>query len=308
MANRKELKEIIKSHIKNNKLNAHFNRPNFIKKHKLENFEKDLIMVTSFLDENTDKKIRMFCVLNDIFEYPKCQYCHKIVKKFWKNLCDGWFAKFCSRKCSCLVNNPHDFMTEQTKQIRSQKLSKALSGRKMNEEWKSKLKSAANDPEVTKKKEKTNLKRYGVSNPGVLGARASKSGRRYIKKFLKDNNINESCTYFDGGGITNKEFYVIINGKPASYDLVVFESSFAANNRDFTKIKLILEYHGPWHYKKYDVIERGSELSSPYQNSVTIKESFEWDKRKREYINRYAKFYVYWSKTKELEIYEPTGY
>ena len=61
---------------------------------------------------------------------------------------------------------------------------------KLSDDWKNKLKVAANSNEVKNMKQSTCFDRYGTKNPGVLGAYSSKSARDYIVKLLAERNID----------------------------------------------------------------------------------------------------------------------
>lgn len=156
-------------------------------------------------------------------------------------------------------------------------------------------------PEVVLRRKKTNLERYGFENPGVLTSGASKAAREYIKSFIKDNNYSEDQCYYDGGGITGREYFqqiydpVTKQYKFVRYDLVVF-------NKEKTQILLVLEFNGPWHVTFEEMSSNPLGRGCPFKRGVKIrKDVYEHDLLKIKHIAKFCpKVLIYWLKTKTL--------
>ena len=166
-----------------------------------------------------------------------------------------------------------------------------------------KLKDSANKESVKNKKIKTCEEKYGIKNPGVMGAYASKSAYLFIKKFIEDNNINDALCYYKGGGINGKEYYQMIYDDVkskyiyVSYDFVLFKDD------KLKEIDMVLEYNGPWHYTKEEVELDPKGNSSPYKNSKSKMEVYEFDIKKLSHIPASKKL-IFWEKTKKMEIFK----
>ena len=147
--------------------------------------------------------------------------------------------------------------------------------------------------EIQDRKKLTNIGRYGFSSPmknkeisakavatkiangGFDSSNSSKEATMYIRNYiLKKSYILDQCAYADYD-LGLHEWGIYRNGRWMLYDLVVFEIGFRG---DKTKIIEILEYHGPFHYTKEEVEQRGNELAYPWKtNKTTIKESYDRD-------------------------------
>jgi hypothetical protein len=167
--------------------------------------------------------------------------------------------------------------------------------------------------EIIKEKSKqTNFNKYGVSfamklpevaqksvetrfkNNNYIKSTSSEEARNYIKAYIKERNYKlNQCAFSDTeNGLY--EWGYQYEGKWILYDLVVFEEGFRGNK---DKIIEILEYHGPFHYRENDVIERGDEKATPWMKSkMTIKESYEIDKLKEKFAKSLTMNYnVIWA-------------
>ena len=142
-------------------------------------------------------------------------------------------------------------------------------------------------------------------NPGVLGAYSSKSAEKYIREFIKENNIRENCCYFKNGGISGREYFLNLFDEKIdkyiylSYDLVVID--------EFRNIILALEYNGPWHYRKCDVDIDPNGPSTPYIKSRSKIESYSFDILKLNLIFEKCKnVKIYLEREKIIEEYDGT--
>lgn len=269
---------------------------------KLEKLMSTLLFYTSFLEESKFLlSLRFHCIENNLINYPICE-CGKLIKKNFNGV---HFNKFCSQNCANKYTNS---------------LKEGVYGKEMSEkiwktrrenghgtlsiEHKDKLSKAHKTKETQEKFKQTCLKKYGVENPGVLGAYSSKSGEKYIREFLNDRNISEKRCYFKNGGINNKEYFQMIYDESKqkhvyfSYDLIIFK------NEDLKEIELVFEYNGPWHYNKEDVLIDPNGPSIPYKtNKLTKKETYIKDKLKLDHINC-DNILIYWEKSEKLQKYE----
>jgi hypothetical protein len=287
--------------IKNGKPNNLINRNFFVNKHII--IFQNIFYYTDFLRDNVKISERLYCIINDLIDNKKCECGEKIIK--FKNFILG-YNQYCSQSCSNRHTN-HKRDKEIYKLIGHKiSITRILNGTyNVTDETKKKQSKSALDPIVKQKKELTNIKKYGVSNPGVLGAYSSKSAENFIRNYIKENNINENLCYFKNGGANKKEYYQIIydekNGgkKYVSYDLTIFK------DEELTIIDKIIEYNGPWHYRYDDYINRPNEPATPYQNSKTIKETYNFDILKNNHIFALGyDLFIYWEDTKTLLKYD----
>lgn len=71
---------------------------------------------------------------------------------------------------------------------------------------------------------------------------------------------------------------------------------------------MVLEYNGPWHYKKLDVDMDPDSPATPYPNSKSKIETYNFDILKLNLIfDRCSDVRIFWEKDKKLEIYNGTG-
>ncbi len=154
-------------------------------------------------------------------------------------------------------------------------------------------------PIVKEKIVQTSLEKYGVSSPMHVPEIAQKSVatriknnsfcrsnhsiecRDFIRTYIKEKNYDlDQCAFSDSENNLHEWGYHI-EGRWVLYDLVVFERGFRG---DKNRIIEILEYHGPFHYTKQDVLERGDQKATPWKTkAITIKESYEIDKLKEKF-------------------------
>lgn len=243
--------------------------------------------------------LRIYCIENNINNYPKCE-CGKTITKIFKNL---KFNKFCSQSCANKYTNyekENVYGKEMSEKIWETRRKNGKGN--LSKEHKEKLSKAHKTNETKDKFKQTCLEKYGVENPGVLGAYYSKSGEKYIRNFIDSRNINEENCYFKNGGRNGEEYFQMIFDKNKnkhvyfSYDLIVFD--------DNDKIELVLEYNGPWHYSKKDIIKDPLSPSTPYKNNkLTKKETYEKDKLKLDHINC-DNILIYWEQKDKLQKYE----
>jgi hypothetical protein len=286
-------------------LHYHHNRVYFVNRVGQE-FYYSVVKHTEFCGEIASFAERIYCVVNNVTALPICQ-CGKKIYKFTRRgtIKDWGYNAYCSQKCANRYTN-YKRSAEFYHNIgaKTSATRKRLNSYKLND----KQRALWWTKEANAKRQQTNIKRYGVANPGVLGAFYSKSGLKYIQQFLIDNQIDDDCCYYKGGGCTGKEFYQMIecDGKKRyfSYDLVVFKNAESAKSANVKDIMLVLEYNGIWHYKSSDVIGKENEPSHPYPNAPSKINVINSDKIKLNHIAQYTpKILIYWLKTKKLEEY-----
>lgn len=258
----------------------------FVQKYDLIPLIKSIMFYTQSF--NISFVERVYRVYHDNYERCMCINCHIAPVNF--NKFTVGFNKFCSFRCNAVYNKPITKLTDESKLRRSHKLSRARLGKKFTDEWKENLKRAANDPLTKQKKQDTCENLYGTRNPGVLGAYSSKSATEFIKYYLAANDIDiESCMFKDSNG--SKEFWQMVfvpvlgKHKYMSYDLVIFDSPESKIAKDLTKIVSVLEYNGPWHYTKDDILGCEKEPATPYRsNRFTKQQVYEFDNLKIKHI------------------------
>lgn len=277
----------------------------YIDKHNLNRLYRSIEWLTKERSNITLVE-RIYRVYNDCYDDVYCTHCNKNKTTFDK-FTTG-FNKFCSTSCSTSFNTPSKFLTDESKLQRSNKISKFRKGMKLTDEWKAKLKVAANNDDVKNKKQLTCLHRYGVKNPGVLGAYSSRAAQEYIINLLSQRNIDLNRCMFKYGD--NKEFWQMIyvpflnKKRYFSYDLIVFSTVDAVIQKDLTKIDLVFEYNGPWHYKPLDIIGVEQLPATPYPgNKFTRLQQIELDRLKIEHIAKFSpkEILTYWERIKVLE-------
>jgi len=296
--------DLIRDHLitKNGKsLSPIYTRQCYIDNHNLIPLYQSIKYITSHLPNITLVE-RIYRVYNKQLGNVFCKQCNKQITKFDK-FTTG-FRSFCSYSCNARYNTPSKFLSEESRQERSKKLSQSRLGLKLNDDWKLKLKTAANNPKTINQKKSTCLLKYGTSNPGVLGAYSSRSAQEYIISLLQKRNIDTNLAYFK---TTDKnEFWQMIyvpflnKMKYFSYDLIVFSTKDAVIDKDLTKIDLVLEYNGPWHYTNEEILGVEYEPATPYKsNKFTKLQQFELDKLKLNHIRQFnpKEILVYWERT-----------
>lgn len=130
--------------IKNWKLNNNIQNPIWWKSKWFSNWYEEVYQKTSFLNEDVKIVERIYCILNNITEIVKCDYCKKNNVKFRKF--SFWYSKNCSQKCAAL--NP----------ISIEKLKKTC----LKKYWTT---STFASKEIRKKAKITCLKKYWTENP-----------------------------------------------------------------------------------------------------------------------------------------------
>ena len=163
----------------------------------------------------------------------------------------------------------------------------------------SKMKIACRNPSVIRQRRETLLKRYSTSNTLGIQPRFSKMAYDYIKKYIKQNNIDERCCYFARGGINNKE-YVYFDAekqKHIMFDLVVIDNKTK-------EIDLILEYNGPFHWTINEASADPNSSATWFKtNSMTKFESYRHDQYKLNIAKKISKnVIVYWLRDGRVEL------
>lgn len=102
----------------------------------------------------------------------------------------------------------------------------------------------------------------------------SKPALEFIQLFMLKHGIENKVAYYHNGGKTGYEYsrgIRNINGvwKYAFYDFVSVD--------EIGNVQFILEINGPWHYSKEDAITNPNKPATPWSDSKTIKESYNWD-------------------------------
>lgn len=216
------------------------------------------------------------------------------------------YRPFCSSRCNATHHTPSKFLTEEQRQTKSEKMSCALKGRKMSVEWRQALSTAAKRSDVKHAKAKTCKERYGVENPGVLGAFSSRAATDFIKRFLAFMEIDEDRCMFKAEG--KREFYqnIVVSWSDkqryVSYDLVVFRTHEGCVRADMSDIELVLEYQGPWHYRPWEVMDE-RQPATPYPNSLTKAQILEIDDRKRYAFDGSIIYLLYWADTATFNLH-----
>lgn len=139
-----------------------------------------------------------------------------------------------------------------------------------------------------------------IADGKLTVGRQSKQAIDYIISFLLENNIPESKSYYFKGGRTGDEWITCVldpaTGKKqvVSYDLVTYDQT--------DSIDVILEVHGPWHYRLEQVQEDPHGYATPFAaDKITKVQSFNKDVLKLNHALDIAKrVYVYWLDTKTL--------
>ena len=162
--------------------------------------------------------------------------------------------------------------------------------------------------EIAERKKQTNIQRYGVEYPtqnssivakavstkisrgGFTKSNSSKAATLFIREYIKSKGYDiTQCAYADIE-YNLHEWGIYHNSRWILYDLVVFEQG---HRGDKSKIIEILEYHGPFHYSRQDVTDRGETRAYPWKsNNTTIKESYEQDMMKEQLAKSLTENYL----------------
>jgi hypothetical protein len=267
---------------------------------------------------NSSTKIKIICPLHgEFYQYPLdhiknyngCKKCSKL-KAIQTNLKRyGVENPFQSEEIKNKIKqkNLEKYGVEnpsQSSEIKKKKIKTSLKNYGVENPTQSEI--------IKQKSKQTNMEKYGVSyamkhpkvaqksvetrfkNNNYIKSTSSREARNYIRQYIKEKKYKlNQCAFSD---IENGlyEWGYKYKGRWILYDLVVFEDGFRG---DKDKIIEILEYHGPFHYKENDVIERGDEKATPWINSkITIKESYDIDMLKEEFAKSLNVCYsVIWS-------------
>jgi hypothetical protein len=161
-----------------------------------------------------------------------------------------------------------------------------------------KMKLACQNPSVSKRRRETLISRYSTANTLGIQPRFSKMAYEYIKNYIKQNNIDESCCYYARGGINNRE-YVYFDSDRQKH--IMFD--FVIINAETREIEVILEYNGPFHWTIDDILRDPNSLSTWFKtNSMTKLESYDHDQYKLNIAKKISKHVtVYWLRDDRIE-------
>lgn len=266
---------------------------------------------------NTSTKIKIICPLHGSFyQFPNdhlrgfngCKECGKLKRQ---KTCIEKYGVSCVFESELIkdkikstnlekygVENP-----SQSVEIKQKKIETSLKNYGVEHPLQSEI--------VKNQIKETNLEKYGVDSPMKILEISQKSvatriinntfcrsnysleARNYIRTYVDKKGYSlDQCAFSD---IENNlfEWGFYYKDRWILYDLVVFELGFRGNKNYILEI---LEYNGPFHYTKKDVIERGNFPAYPWKSKkITIKESYEIDKIKEEFAKSLTKnFTIIW--------------
>lgn len=265
----------------------------------------DLLKITNFLSENSHYAERIYCLLNDIKERPLCEHCGGMVK-FPHHLRkeERGYRRFCSTKCS---NNNENVQKEKSKTcvanygVDNPSKSKIIHNRKVKTIMENYGGFMCGSPIIKEKIYKTNLEKYGFIHPSknkkvkrkikkshierykndyykLFSCNHSKSATKYIKKFIKDNSIDENlCLYGNDELKIKKDVY-----NEYFFDLVVFKSLDGLMLKNIEDISIILEYDGCHWHPNIDQAITFSDVKIPRMNK-TYREKYRKDLLKKKF-------------------------
>jgi hypothetical protein len=136
-------------------------------------FLKYVIQMTPFLDNTSDIPFRLFHIRNNLKSQITCKYCSKKLKKIR--------ISFCDKKCSAFYSNSDPNIKNKKSKSISHSYSK---------------KTDAEKRAISKKREDTNIERYGVTNNLHIPEVEQKIINKWIEKYgcdrpSKNSNIKE---------------------------------------------------------------------------------------------------------------------
>lgn len=303
----KELKDKIISFgiVKNGMFNRSCSRPDRELFHKLKSLENDILLYTDFLPNNTSIIERVYYIVNGYNEILTCNIndCENIPQ--FINFKRG-YNKYCSKKCyyNDVCNQRHwtESRSDEDKEKIFKKIVETRRGNGSYHPSKStRIKMSESAKKSMDRKRETCKKKYGVTNPGVLGGNSSNSARSYIKSFINTMCLDNSLCMYDDGENGKEEFWQIIEVpfmhklRYTKYDLVVFKDKESFDQKDIKGITLVLEYNGPWHYRLSDIdVSDYNTPATPYPNSMSKIESIQLDEAKRQHLNHVENYCVFW--------------
>ncbi len=155
---------------KDDKINTAVLRRDWFRESELH---QKIIDITSFLPNKVPLKERIFCILNDITERPKCQICDDFAVFLPKH--NAGYSKTCSKQsCRSFISSDKRLQTNITKY-----------GRKVSP--KTIQKASERVSSLNQKGRATLKEKYGVSNPGQMHNHNSKVKKTLMERYGVDN-------------------------------------------------------------------------------------------------------------------------
>lgn len=124
------------------------------------NFFKYITDITSFLDSDVDIPFRLFHIRNNLNSQLVCKTCGTKIKKMR--------ISFCNKRCSAIYSNSDYLLKDKKAKSLSLSYSK---------------KTDADKKAIVKKREKTNLERYGVTNNLHIPEVKQRVIQKWIEKY-----------------------------------------------------------------------------------------------------------------------------
>jgi hypothetical protein len=141
---------------------------------------------------------------------------------------------------------------------------------------------------------KSKMMETKIANGSFTKSNSSKEATVYFREYVKQQGYDISqIAYADAEYALHEWGYYF--DKWYLYDFVAFESGFRGNKN---KIIEIVEYHGPFHYTKTDVEQRGNDMAYPWKSkTTTISESYNNDLKKETYARQFLtkNYTIIWS-------------
>ena len=126
-----------------------------------------LIELTSFLNVDAKLSHRIFCVMNDILDNPKCDYCKEKNTRFIKY--SEWYNKYCSSYC--VNHSPEVIQTRINNNLEKYWVTSPTKLESVKDKQKQSMIEKYGDNYSIlqlEKRKKTLIKKYGVDNPSKI--------------------------------------------------------------------------------------------------------------------------------------------
>lgn len=278
----------------------------------------ELLELTNFLPADSHYTERIYCLLNNIKERPKCEHCGENVKfpHHFRKI-ERFYRRFCSTTCS---NNNENVQKEKSKTciknygVDNPSKSVSVHQKKVDTIMDNHGGFAMQSPTLSKIIKETNTIRYGHATPSKCQKIRNKIKHSHSKRSKDDKKISSSkrkstmlikygidhnpinhyskiaVKYIDhfikSNNIDPKlclfgdsEFFIRSSNKIYFYDLVVFKSAYGLHNKLYDDISIILEYDGKFWHPSIDQSITYRDTPMVLQG-MTYREKFLYDKRK----------------------------
>jgi hypothetical protein len=198
-----------------NLCNNHGKKSRCLEKYISTELYNEIIKATKNCRDNF--KERIYWILNDISDYPKCEECKNIFKPRYYGINSGYRAKFCSHICG----NRSEKTLKKKKETVIKKcgyeyyLQDPSFLKKRQDEYfeKTGFKYVWSNPEVNKKRKKTLIERYGVVSPMQLEEIKNKKNKTMINRYGVEHSMQDKDIFEKNHKCSSKKLFLPDNSE-----------------------------------------------------------------------------------------------